>query len=112
LGLLSGTTPPANHLGKPGEFYIDYRSWIIYGPKSESSWPAGVSMIGPQGPAGEPGKPGEDGYDGDPGPQGPQGPQGPAGKDGKDGRPGRDGPPGPPGTFGPSNYTGIKVTSN
>lgn len=60
-GLLSGSGAPATSDGVDGDFYIDTDSWMVYGPKA-TTWPAGVSMIGPAG---------DDGAPGDPGPAGP-----------------------------------------
>lgn len=64
-----GTTPPNNTLGIAGDFYIDLTTSMLYGPKT-STWPVGISLIGPAG---------EDGEDGDQGPDGEQGEQGPPG---------------------------------
>jgi hypothetical protein len=44
-----GSGPPPDTLGIPGDFYIDTVSHYIYGPKSSTSWPPGVSLVGPQG---------------------------------------------------------------
>jgi hypothetical protein len=74
--VLSGSGVPSDSLGTDGDFYIDIVAWDIYGPKSGGTWPAGVSLIGPEGPQGDPGP------TGDPGPQGPQGDPGPQGPTG------------------------------
>ena len=103
LGILSGTAPPSPLLGSPGQFYIDYIHWTIYGPKGLDGWPMGVSMIGPQG------EPGYDGVDGDPGERGERGDpgfQGPPGKEGPPGPPGKPGPAGPPGRVYHTNESG------
>lgn len=71
--LLNGTVAPINGSGNDGDFYINTATNMIYGPKVAGSWPAGVSLVGPQGPAGAPGAIGA------------QGPQGPAGANGIDG---------------------------
>ena len=52
LSVLSGTGAPADTLGVDGEHYIDTDSSTLYGPKAGGTWPAGVSLIGPQGPQG------------------------------------------------------------
>lgn len=46
--VLSGTVPPATATGIAGDFYINYSTWTIYGPKT-TTWPAGVSIIGVDG---------------------------------------------------------------
>jgi hypothetical protein len=95
--LLSGTGAPAAELGADGDFYVDKTAWDIYGPKASGTWPAGVSMIGPQGAQGETGAAG---------PQGPQGEQGPAGATGPAGAQGETGPQGPQGLQGETGATG------
>jgi hypothetical protein len=77
--VLSGSGAPSNSLGTDGDFYIDIVAWDIYGPKSGGTWPAGVSLIGPEGPQGDPGPTGATGATGPQGPQGDPGPQGPTG---------------------------------
>jgi hypothetical protein len=57
-----GVGAPANSLGTDGDFYIDSSAYNIYGPKANSVWPAGFSLLvstgggsgmaGPVGPAG------------------------------------------------------------
>jgi hypothetical protein len=47
-----GTGAPANGLGVDGDFYINTSNNFIYGPKASGTWPAGVSIVGPQGPSG------------------------------------------------------------
>lgn len=102
-GILSGTTPPSPFLGHPGDFYIDYQRWSIYGPKTNEGWPMGVSMIGPQG---EPGLDGRDGEPGEPGERGVAGPPGPPGREGRPGPKGEPGPTGPPGRVFHANEAG------
>jgi hypothetical protein len=58
--VMSGTRSPAGTDGIMGDFWINTAAWTISGPKA-SSWPAEVSVVGPQGL---------------PGPIGPAGPQG------------------------------------
>jgi hypothetical protein len=100
LGILSGANAPSPFMGEIGQFYINYHSWLIYGPKSADGWPQGVSLIGPQGP---PGWDGADGLDGEPGQRGEPGPRGPVGPAGPQGKPGPQGSPGPAGRV---QYTG------
>lgn len=57
----SGSGVPSNSLGVSGDYYIDTAASILYGPKGVSSWPAGISIVGPQGNQGVPGNPGVDG---------------------------------------------------
>lgn len=69
--LISGATIPDTQTGFIGDFYLDYSTKIIYGPKTErGGWGVGSSITGPQGASG---------------PVGPQGPQGPAGTNGAPG---------------------------
>ena len=65
-----GEGPPAADTGEPGHTYIDRQSGLLYGPKTASGWPAGVSLKGPKG---------------DTGPQGVQGVQGATGAAGATG---------------------------
>lgn len=37
-GILSGLTAPANTLGNDGDFYIDYSTYSLYGPKASGQW--------------------------------------------------------------------------
>jgi hypothetical protein len=69
--ILNGVTPPTTE-GVDGDFYLDTFLKKIHGPKA-TTWPAGVSIIGPSG---------ADGADGSDGAQGPQGPQGVQGEQG------------------------------
>ena len=90
--LWNGTIDPLDQWGAAGDFYINYVSKTLFGPKSyNQSWPAGVSLVGPkgdQGPIGLTGLIGLTGAKGDQGPigltgatgaQGPGGGSGPAG---------------------------------
>lgn len=49
--ILYGTAAPTTE-GVDGDFYIRTSTNFIYGPKAGGTWPAGVSLVGPQGPAG------------------------------------------------------------
>ena len=127
--ILNGKGAPKISIGIDGDFYIDTRSMLMYGPKKKGRWPAPSNLQGPTGPSGAPGTPGKSGSDGKTissastisGPQGPagptgpqgliglpgaSGPAGPAGPAGKDGAPGSSGPAGSPGGSGPAGATG------
>jgi hypothetical protein len=59
--ILSGTINPGQATGVDGDFYINTTSNIFFGPKASGTWPAGISLVGPQGaqgPMGAPGIPG------------------------------------------------------
>ena len=49
--VLNGSVDPASE-GKLGDFYVNTASNTIFGPKTESGWGTGVSLVGPQGPMG------------------------------------------------------------
>lgn len=130
--ILSGKGLPKTSLGIDGDFYIDTRSLLIYGPKRKGRWPSPTNLQGPTGPAGPSGSAGKNGSDGRtitsastvagpvgaqgaPGPVGPVGPvgpqgligpQGPAGSPGTQGAPGVAGAPGPAGSPGTSGGVG------
>ncbi len=59
--LWHGIGAPASSIGNGGDFYIDIQAWVIYGPKSNGTWPSGFALggvagsgsgTGAQGPAG------------------------------------------------------------
>ena len=118
--ILNGKGAPLNSLGINGDFYIDTRSLLIYGPKSKSKWPVPQNLQGPIGAAGASGSDGKNGSDakvsntttasgpagpqGLPGASGPAGPAGPAGATGATGSGG--GTPGPTGATGASGAAG------
>jgi len=127
--ILNGKGAPKISIGIDGDFYIDTRSMLMYGPKKKGRWPIPSNLQGPTGPSGATGTPGKSGNDGKTissastiaGPQGPigpagpqgliglpgaQGPAGPAGPAGKDGAPGSSGPAGSSGGSGPAGATG------
>jgi hypothetical protein len=132
--ILNGKGAPKNSIGINGDFYIDTRSLLIYGPKAKGKWPKPQNLQGPTGapgPSGSDGKNGSDGKSatsasvingsvGPMGPQGPQGVQGPAGiagergeaglagTPGSPGPAGASGPAGPPGSQGPTGPTGAQ----
>lgn len=113
--VLYGTAIPTTE-GVAGDTYICTTNNFIYGPRTGSGWPAGVSLVGPMGPQGATGPSGVDSTV--PGPQGPAGPtgltgptgiQGPAGPTGLTGLTGNTGPTGatgPAGVQGPAGPTG------
>ncbi len=79
--VLNGTSNPTSE-GADGDFYINTSTSMLFGPKSNGSWPNGISLVGPQGPAGQTGPAGPTGATGSAGIQGPIGPQGAAGSNG------------------------------
>jgi hypothetical protein len=116
--ILNGKGAPRSALGNDGDFYIDIRSLLIYGPKTKGKWPAPQNLQGPTGPAGSAGKNGSDGRavttnasavtgaQGPIGPQGERGPQGEKGDQGEKGETGAVGAPGPMGPMGPAGASG------
>lgn len=58
--ILYGTASPTTE-GVDGDSYIRTTTNFIYGPKASGTWPAGVSLVGPQGDPGLPDPTGEDG---------------------------------------------------
>lgn len=87
--ILYGIVDPTSE-GVEGEFYINTASSYIFGPKG-TTWPSGISLVGPQGIQGLTGLTGERGIQGLTGDIGPQGEQGLPGLDGADGTNGIDG---------------------
>jgi hypothetical protein len=59
--ILNGKGAPISTLGIDGDFYIDTRSLLIYGPKKSKKWPIPRSLQGPVGANGVDGKNGGDG---------------------------------------------------
>jgi hypothetical protein len=104
--ILNGKGAPKSSLGIDGDFYIDTRSLLLYGPKTKGKWPTPQSIQGPTGPAGSDGRNGNDGkavatnVSAVTGAQGPVGPQGEKGEKGDPGAPGAMGPAGPAGASG------------
>ena len=47
--VLNGITNPVAGTGVNGDFYINTATNTLFGPKVNGSWPAGVSLVGPQG---------------------------------------------------------------
>ena len=112
--ILNGKGAPANTVGINGDFYIDTRSLLIFGPKASGKWPTPQNLQGPIGAAGAAGSNGSDGKNGADGKSvtnasattGPAGPQGEKGLTGATGPSGPAGPTGPAGATGPQGATG------
>ena len=62
--ILNGKGAPTLSTGINGDFYIDTRSLLIYGPKKNGKWPAPQNLQGPTGAAGANGADGKNGNDG------------------------------------------------
>ena len=112
--ILNGKTPPVLSIGKNGDFYIDTKNLVIYGPKKNGIWPAGISLKGIDGKNGNDGKNGVDGatitktVTGEKGAKGDTGPQGPKGDTGATGLTGPMGPTGATGLTGATGPAGAK----
>lgn len=111
--ILNGKGAPKSSLGINGDFYIDTRSLLIYGPKTKGKWPTPQNIQGPTGASGSDGRNGADGkvvtsanVNNVAGPQGPTGATGPQGEKGEAGLPGAMGPAGLPGPAGPAGASG------
>lgn len=108
--ILSGKGAPTLKVGINGDFYIDTRSLLIYGPKKSGKWPTPQNLQGPVGAAGTNGSDGKSGSDGKNGSDGRSvtgasttaGPAGPIGATGPAGPSGAVGATGPAGATGPS----------
>ena len=97
-----------NATGSNGDFYIDTKNDVIYGPKANDEWPAaGTSLVGPEGKVGAEGPEGKQGPEGKIGAEGPEGKQGPEGPEGKPGKDGAEGPEGKIGPEGPEGKMGL-----
>ena len=127
--ILNGKGVPGISLGINGDFYIDTRSLLIYGPKAKGKWPVPQNLQGPIGATGVTGVTGSDGKNGSDaksgtsnanivgttGPQGERGltgaagPAGPAGAAGSSGSGG--GTPGATGATGAVGATGASGTA-
>lgn len=62
--VLNGTSNPISLIGNNGDFFINTTSNTLFGPKANGTWPAGVSLVGPQGPTGQTGPAGPQGTPG------------------------------------------------
>jgi hypothetical protein len=96
--VLNGNTNPGAGVGVNGDFYINTATNELFGPKTNGTWPAGVSLVGPQGIQGIAGPQGLQGTTGATGLTGAAGPQGPIGLTGSQGIQGVAGPAGTNGT--------------
>lgn len=109
--ILNGKGAPKNSIGSNGDFYIDTRSLLFYGPKSKGKWPTPKSIQGPTGPSGNDGKNGLDAKaisnSNVSTVTGPRGEKGEPGAKGDQGLPGAAGPAGTPGAMGPAGPAGI-----
>ena len=106
--ILNGKGAPLSTLGINGDFYIDTRSLLIYGPKRLNKWPLPQSL---QGPTGADGKNGSEGKTisnatAVTGPVGSQGEKGDKGEKGETGSAGASGAPGLAGLAGAKGDTG------
>ena len=111
--ILNGKGAPLSSVGINGDFYIDTRSLLIYGPKKSNKWPLPQSLQGPTGVAGADGKNGSEGKTLSnastvAGPTGSQGEKGDTGEKGETGSPGASGLPGSTGSTGSTGLTGAK----
>jgi hypothetical protein len=109
--ILSGKGAPNSTLGIDGDFYIDTRSLLIYGPKKNKKWPLPQSLQGPIGVSGVDGKNGSEGKtissaSNVAGPSGIQGDKGEKGEKGDIGSAGSAGAAGAAGVAGATGATG------
>lgn len=109
--ILSGPKAPGSAEGIGGDFYIDTKAFIFYGPKSKAGWTSLTSLRGPQGKPGAVGGNGTDGKSAtnisSAGIQGLAGPAGPRGEAGAQGIQGAAGAQGIAGSAGASGSAGI-----
>ena len=108
--ILNGKGVPLSTLGIDGDFYIDTRSLLIYGPKKSKKWPVPQSLQGPVGVSGTDGKNGSEGktISSASSVAGPSGAQGISGEKGETGTAGAKGATGSPGSSGATGSTGAK----
>lgn len=109
--ILNGKGAPSSTLGIDGDFYIDTRSLLIYGPKKNKKWPTPQSLQGPTGISGIDGKNGGDGKatstaSNVAGPSGVQGAVGAKGDKGETGTAGANGSAGSNGATGSQGAQG------
>jgi hypothetical protein len=110
--ILNGKGAPLSTLGINGDFYIDTRSLLIYGPKKSNKWPLPQSLQGPIGATGADGKNGSEGKtlsntSAVAGPTGSPGEKGDKGEKGETGSAGVSGAPGSTGLTGAKGDTGL-----
>lgn len=106
--ILNGKGAPLSKIGIDGDFYIDTRSLLIYGPKKSGKWPLPQNLQGPVGANGADGKNGSEGKTVSTASTiaGPTGAQGLQGDKGEKGEKGDAGSPGATGSAGPAGATG------
>jgi len=106
--ILNGKGIPATSLGINGDFYIDTRSLLIYGPKAKGKWPLPQNLQGPIGATGVTGISGSDGKNGSDAKSGTSNANvvGTTGPQGERGLTGAAGPAGPAGAAGSSGSGG------
>jgi hypothetical protein len=115
--ILSGTAIPTKAVGIDGDFYIDTKNAILYGPKKKGVWKIATSLkqaeiksvttvVGEQGGIGATGPTGPQGDKGDKGATGNAGANGSTGLTGASGAPGAKGNDGATGAHGFSGATG------
>jgi Collagen triple helix repeat (20 copies) len=112
--LLSGSGAPSASVGINGDFYIDTKTFNLFGPKANGKWPVPINLKGPtglMGPQGVDGKTGSTGSVsvgsvGDTGAQGTQGDTGATGEKGDKGDTGSTGATGERGATGASGGSG------
>jgi len=109
--VLNGNTNPTAGTGVNGDFYINTATNELFGPKANGTWPAGVSLVGPQGAQGIQGLSGATGPTGPQGIQGIAGPIGPTGATGATGPAGVAGPQGIQGVAGTNGTNGTNGTA-
>ena len=115
--ILSGAAIPTKAIGIDGDFYIDTKNAILYGPKKKGVWKIATSLkqeeiksvttvVGEQGGVGATGATGPQGDKGDKGATGNTGANGSAGLTGASGATGAKGNDGATGASGFSGATG------
>ena len=111
--ILNGKGAPLSTLGINGDFYIDTRSLLIYGPKKSNKWPLPQNLQGPIGAAGTDGKNGSEGktISNASTVAGPIGSQGEKGDKGEKGEAGSAGVNGAAGSVGAKGETGAAGAS-
>jgi len=129
--ILNGVGVPSKTIGINGDFYIDTKNLILYGPKIKGAWKLGTSLKqadtksistvtgdvgaagdkGAQGEKGDKGATGSTGATGSAGLPGAAGAAGAKGNDGANGSSGSTGPAGPSGAQGAAGASGTAGAS-
>lgn len=118
--ILNGVGIPGKTIGINGDFYIDTKNLVLYGPKVKGSWKVGSSLkqadtksistvtgeVGATGDKGSPGEKGDKGATGNTGATGVAGLSGVAGVPGATGAKGNDGAAGAMGMSGAAGSIG------